>query len=103
MSHTIILVQFSPNRNSRSYADYPTLPKAMDGIVKLYETRLKELNPNTSNITYDIKHLVAYIDQLPDLSVMVLHEGSGKYSPYGKEWIKTRVFQHLKRMANQRR
>jgi hypothetical protein len=99
MSHTIVLVQFSQNKNSRTYADYPTIPKAMDGIVKLYEARLKELNPRMGNITYDVKHLVAYIDQLPDLSALVLDKKTRQYKPHGKDWIKKKVFTQLQQMA----
>lgn len=43
----------------------------MDGVVKMYESKLKQLNPNMKNITYDIQELYNYIDSLTDLSALV--------------------------------
>lgn len=40
------------------------------GVVKMYETRLKELNPHLTDITYDVSHLFAFIDSLGDLSAL---------------------------------
>jgi len=33
--HTIILVQYTSNYNSRSYLDFPTVGAAMDGIFNM--------------------------------------------------------------------
>jgi len=40
-------------------------------VIKMYEGRLRELNPGVSNISYDISDLFAYIDSLPDMAAMV--------------------------------
>jgi hypothetical protein len=40
-------------------------------IIKLYEKRLKELNPSVPNITYDVKDLNNYIDHLTELCALV--------------------------------
>jgi hypothetical protein len=37
----------------------------------MYEGKLKELNPDVRNITYDISDLFNYVDSLSDLSAMV--------------------------------
>ena len=50
------------------------------------------------NITYDITELYSFIDQLGDLCCLV-HNGYGAYEPHNKQWVKDRVFAHLKRMA----
>jgi len=50
------------------------------------------------NITYDITELYGFIDQLGDLCCLV-HNGYGAYEPHNKQWVKDRVFAHLKRMA----
>lgn len=44
--------------------DYPNVSAAMDAVVKLYEHKLKELNPSVGNITYDITDLYKYLDTL---------------------------------------
>lgn len=39
--------------------------------MKMYELRLRELNPTLTDITYDVSNLFAYIDSLADLSALV--------------------------------
>jgi hypothetical protein len=55
---------------SRTYSDHKTVGVAMDAVVKMYEEKLKQLNPAVRNITYDISDLFAYIDSLYDLSAL---------------------------------
>ncbi|XXG52618.1 hypothetical protein AAC387_Pa03g0897 [Persea americana] len=84
--HTIILMQTSQNRATRTFMDYDSISQAMDGICGLYERKLKDLNPAILNITYDIADLYNFIDGLADMSALV-------------HWIKQRTFQHLKKRA----
>jgi len=42
----------------------------------MFEKRLKQLNPNMRQITYDINDLYTYIDSLPDLSALVYSAGA---------------------------
>jgi len=70
-SHTIVLAQYTNNINTRTFADFENVSSAMDGICQLYEQKLKVLNPNVRNLSYDISDLYAYIDQLGDLSCLV--------------------------------
>jgi hypothetical protein len=71
-------------------------------------------NPNARNFTYDIKDLYNYIDQLSDLGALVYvsiyHEltpfisfdqNLKAYVPHNKDWIKERVFKHLKKLVEQ--
>lgn len=76
MSHTILLVQPVANKASRTYSDFETVPQAMDGVLALFEKRLKELNPQMRQITYDINDLYRYIDTLQDLSALVFASGA---------------------------
>ena len=66
---------------------------------QLYEQKLKMDHPNTRNITYDVSDLFRYIDSLADLSALVYNPQIRAYEPYNKEWIKNRVFAHLKKQA----
>lgn len=125
--HTIILVQYTRDPNSRTYLDFESVNGGMDGVVKMYEAKLKQLNPSVKNITYDIQDLYNYIDSLTDLSALVyvaaatasallsrtneltttkwrasmrrLDLETKTYLPCGKEWIKKKVFQVLKNQA----
>eukprot|EP00922_Rhytidocystis_sp_ex-Travisia-forbesii_P018574 GHVS01027581.1.p2 GENE.GHVS01027581.1~~GHVS01027581.1.p2 ORF type:complete len:105 (+),score=6.84 GHVS01027581.1:216-530(+) len=96
--HTIVLVQFSRSKDSRSYLDYDSLSLALDGICQMYEQGLKLSNPNLRNITYDVMDLFKYIDQLGDLAALY-QEGAHSYSSHDKEWVKDQLFQHLKTQA----
>ncbi|CAB96836.1 enhancer of rudimentary [Arabidopsis thaliana] len=69
--HTIILLQNSPSRATRTFMDYDSIGQAMDGICGLYERKLKEINPSLRNISYDIADLYNFIDGLADLSALV--------------------------------
>ena len=65
----------------------------------MYEHKLKELNPSVQNITYDISDLYNYIDNLHDICGLVLDPAINKYEPYDRNWIKAKVFAHLKNQA----
>ncbi len=69
--HTIVLLQYTSNYQTRSYIDFPTVNAALDAIVKMYEHKLKELNPSIAHITYDISDLYNYIDSLHDMCALV--------------------------------
>ncbi|KAJ8774178.1 hypothetical protein K2173_009609 [Erythroxylum novogranatense] len=98
--HTIILLQHSPNRASRTFMDYGSISQAMDGICGLYERKLKEIHPAHANISYDISDLYNFIDGLADMSALVYDHSVQAYLPYDRQWIKQRTFQHLKKLAH---
>jgi hypothetical protein len=76
--HTILLVQTTNGKASRTFSDHGTVPAAMDAVCNLFEKRLKELNPQMRNITYDINDLYAYVDSIPDLSALVFAPGAAR-------------------------
>eukprot|EP00285_Hemiselmis_virescens_P007052 CAMPEP_0173392198 /NCGR_PEP_ID=MMETSP1356-20130122/18819_1 /TAXON_ID=77927 ORGANISM="Hemiselmis virescens, Strain PCC157" /NCGR_SAMPLE_ID=MMETSP1356 /ASSEMBLY_ACC=CAM_ASM_000847 /LENGTH=102 /DNA_ID=CAMNT_0014349941 /DNA_START=9 /DNA_END=317 /DNA_ORIENTATION=+ len=96
--HTIVLLQETASQATRTFSDFETVQEALNGICQLYEQRLKALNPGQRNITYDITELYAFIDQLGDLCCMV-YNGQGAYEPHNKQWVKDKVYHHLKKMA----
>jgi len=99
VKHTILLIQFTQNKSTRQYQDYNSVANAMDGICGFFEQKLRQMNPNVTNITYDINDLYQYIDSLGDLGALTLDPRIQAYVPHNKEWIKQRVFKHLKKMA----
>ncbi|KAI3880299.1 hypothetical protein MKX03_011032 [Papaver bracteatum] len=98
--HTIILMQASQSRATRTFMDYESISQAIDGICGLYERKLKELEPMNRDITYDIADLYNYIDGLGDMSALVYEQSIQAYLPYDRQWIKHRTFQHLKKLAS---
>ncbi|CAN0048234.1 unnamed protein product, partial [Ectocarpus fasciculatus] len=98
--HTILLVQKDPdNANTRTYFDVPSTSQAMECVVKMYEARLKQVNPHQVHITYDITDLYDFIDELGDLSALVVNTTTGMYTPHGKAWIKEYLFKYFQRQA----
>ena len=69
--HTIILIQYSASFQSRSYMDFPTVNAAIDAVIKMYEHKLKELNPSVGQITYDITDLYNFLNSLNDVNALV--------------------------------
>ena len=51
--------------------DFAGVNAAMDALVKMYEHKLKELNPTIQNITYDITDLYTFLDSIHDLCALV--------------------------------
>eukprot|EP01101_Sappina_pedata_P013422 TRINITY_DN9687_c0_g1_i1.p1 TRINITY_DN9687_c0_g1~~TRINITY_DN9687_c0_g1_i1.p1 ORF type:complete len:112 (-),score=38.37 TRINITY_DN9687_c0_g1_i1:131-445(-) len=96
--HTIVLTQFA-GINTRKWNDFDSVSAAMDDICHSYENKLRQMNPQISHITYDVKDLYAYIDDLADLSCLIFNPSNASYDPKNKEWIKGRVLIHLKEIA----
>ena len=69
--HTLILIQHSNAYESRTYIDFASVGAAMDALVKMYEHKLKELNPKVQHITYDIADLYNFLDGLYDIVGLV--------------------------------
>lgn len=102
-AHTILLVQSSSNKTSRTWSDFETVSAACDGVCQLFEKRLKDMNPSMRSITCaspsragararragrqcaretltrapkdDINDLYTFIDTQPDLSALVFARG----------------------------
>eukprot|EP00619_Florenciella_sp_RCC1007_P011166 CAMPEP_0205906206 /NCGR_PEP_ID=MMETSP1325-20131115/1814_1 /ASSEMBLY_ACC=CAM_ASM_000708 /TAXON_ID=236786 /ORGANISM="Florenciella sp., Strain RCC1007" /LENGTH=94 /DNA_ID=CAMNT_0053272203 /DNA_START=28 /DNA_END=309 /DNA_ORIENTATION=+ len=76
-THTVLLVSETPQ--NKSYTVHNSTIKALEQVINLYERKLKEMNPQATNITYDISDLNNYIDSLSDMTMMVLDERQGLY------------------------
>ena len=98
-AHTIILIQYTNAYDSRGYLDFPTVKDAMDGLIKMYEMKLKELNPQMPHIQYDIKNLFEFLDSLTDLVALVFDSSSKKYDPKDRQFVKDRIVTHLRKQV----
>jgi len=101
MGHTILLIQKNKTKSTRTFTDHETTTHALEHVIQMYETRLKELNPDVRNITYDIRDLNDYIDRLGELCALVFNPQVQAYVPYDKEWLKSKIFNHLQMAAKQ--
>ena len=72
--HTLLLIQFTENDHyTRTYLDFDTVLQAMEGLVQAYEQRL-EAQSNGDKVSYEMRDLVLFIDNLADLQCMVYDE-----------------------------
>ena len=88
-----------PSQATRSWDDHANIASALNAFISIYEKQLKALNPNLKTLTYSAADLHAYIDELSDLSVLVLDPQTKQYAPHGKEYIKNAILAHLKKAA----
>lgn len=98
--HTILLSQYNDSAGAKIWEDYECLSQAIDGVIQMFERQLKKTNPDKRQITYDIRDLFGYIDELTDLGLMLLDPEKQVYKAKGKKWIKKQILTHLKEQAN---
>jgi hypothetical protein len=90
MSHSILLIQLNDDSDSsRSYHDFDSVGICLESISKMFERHLKNLNPLSTNITYDQEQLFAFLDQLADIRLLV--EYDSKFVLHDIEWIKDKI------------
>ena len=77
-SHTVLLVQFTPDENSRTYLDFDTMNDALDGLVQIFEQKLRQVNASEPSsgpqVTYALSDLLCYLDKLNDLSCLTYND-----------------------------
>ena len=98
-SHTVVMIQFTEDENSKTYMDFDTIQEALDGICQTYEQKLKFAHHDAQNISYELCDLVNYIDKLKDMSCLTYNDTQKVYVPHGREWIKSKIYMSLKRQA----
>jgi hypothetical protein len=89
--HTILLLQPDAAKASRTYFDFQALEEALQGICSVFEGKLRELNPGRAQLTYDVADLFAWLDRLPDLSVLIYEPRARLYEPHGRAFVKAQL------------
>lgn len=98
-SHTILLYQMGKSPNSRTFADFPSPPKAADGCIASFEESLKLKNATKSQISYAASDLHAWLDSLPQAGALVFDAKVQAYVPFDKAWLKQQVLLRLQELA----
>ncbi|KAK9836874.1 hypothetical protein WJX74_010065 [Apatococcus lobatus] len=99
MAHTIVLIQPTPAKGTRSFRDYETVSQSAAGICQLFEEKLKQQNPGLRQLEYSIEDLWFFIDSHADMSALVYDSKLNAYIPYNKKWVKDQVLSHLRSQA----
>eukprot|EP01113_Clastostelium_recurvatum_P021239 TRINITY_DN2513_c0_g1_i2.p1 TRINITY_DN2513_c0_g1~~TRINITY_DN2513_c0_g1_i2.p1 ORF type:complete len:101 (-),score=24.24 TRINITY_DN2513_c0_g1_i2:257-559(-) len=100
MSHTILLIQYTGSKGTRTFMDYDTVANALDAVCQLYEGKLKSQHPGQHSYSYDVNDLFRYVDSLGDISALVFDGRIQAYQPKSKEWVKEKLLAHLRRIAS---
>lgn len=58
--HTIMLIQFSSNEETRTYTDCRTPADAMETLVRIFENFL--YNKDATNLEYTLEDLLKFVD-----------------------------------------
>ena len=97
--HTILLVQITQAKNTRTFLDYDTPEKAIVGAITLYEDKLREFNPLQTNIKYTVEDLFEFFDGLTELACLVFDPKLEAYQPKPPEFIKQRALVYLQQKS----
>eukprot|EP00871_Galdieria_phlegrea_P001374 jgi/Galph1/2237/GphlegSOOS_G873.1 len=96
----IILVQWNRAKTTRTYYDYRNLEEALQGLCTWYENQLRSSQPHLSYISYEARDLLFYLQELEELACLIYDSQEGKYVPYNKDWIKTKLLGFLRKRAS---
>mmetsp|Transcript_12636 Transcript_12636/g.38676 ORF Transcript_12636/g.38676 Transcript_12636/m.38676 type:complete len:103 (-) Transcript_12636:1261-1569(-) len=102
MSHTILLVQGTREKASRTWYEYESVKEMVEGLCAVYERSLRRSSHNVV-VSYDTSQLFAFVDETPDLACLVLQKDTSLYEPHDKEWIKQTCLNQLRRTAKSNR
>jgi hypothetical protein len=97
MPHTVLLLQATGSKTTRSWYDYESVPNAVEGLVTMYEATRAAANGQGSYTAVD---LFNWIDTFPHCSCMVLDKSSGLYHPRDVNYLKQQIYNNLKRQAS---
>ena len=100
-SHTILLMQAESNAASRTFFDYFKVGDMITDMIRKYEAKLRQLNRGSRALSYSLQDIYDWIDAFPDLSVLIFMPNTESYHPFGKDFIKKKVHNQMKRDARQ--
>eukprot|EP00798_Chlamydomonas_sp_ICE-L_P018858 gene18858-25411_t len=102
-NHTIVMVQTSKHDSTRFYFDHASQAEAIEGVLRMYETRLKELNPGAKTITYDLTSLTQYMDDLREINILSWDPTIQGYKKWDRKWLKAKLQELLISIAQPRK
>ena len=97
--HTILLVQLTPSKETRTFLDYNAPEKAVVGAISLYEDRLRQFNPLQPKIQYTVEDLFEFFDGLSELACLVFDPNLQAYLPKPPEFVKKLALKILQKSA----
>ncbi|KAJ2704545.1 hypothetical protein FB645_003195 [Coemansia sp. IMI 203386] len=91
MNNTILLLQRSESKDTRTYETFDSPEKALEEIILMFKARLMALCPTAPHIKYSIEDLNRYIDKHQECRMLVLDSKSNSYMARDAQWIKASI------------
>eukprot|EP01015_Nassula_variabilis_P020272 TRINITY_DN349_c0_g1_i5.p3 TRINITY_DN349_c0_g1~~TRINITY_DN349_c0_g1_i5.p3 ORF type:complete len:104 (-),score=12.97 TRINITY_DN349_c0_g1_i5:176-487(-) len=99
--HTILLVQFNQEITTKTYMDFERVGEAFECLCDLYQQYKRKSDSSSGGvIQYDLTEVFNYIDHLVDLAILVQNPSSNTYTPHGRDWIKAKMFDYMRKQAS---
>ena len=73
---------------TRTFRNYPNVSIAFDALLALYEDSL----PPEEKLCIDLERYYKFIDDMPDLFLMLYDPAINAFEPHAKSWIKTKTY-----------
>lgn len=87
-SKCLMLIQPTKRPEGRNYTDYESSADCFNSLCQIYEQYLRRQNPSDTAISYDMQHLLDFVDELFDICVMTYDLTTQSYHPRSKKWLK---------------
>jgi hypothetical protein len=101
VAKVLLLVQHKNDVETRRYQEFAKLDMCLDYVLKIFEDKLRTHYSEKDNFTYDLSELYEYLDELPQIICMIFSEDTRNYTPHDKNWIKSKLYQHLTTQLNE--
>jgi hypothetical protein len=104
--HTLLLIQFSANEETRTYVDCRDSTHALETFCRIYEDFLLNKTQATSvgkeaptEVSYKLDDILKFVDQLFDLAALTRNDRAEGHTAHGKPWFKGKIHAHLRKLA----
>eukprot|EP00199_Chlamydomonas_sp_CCMP681_P003439 CAMPEP_0119101794 /NCGR_PEP_ID=MMETSP1180-20130426/746_1 /TAXON_ID=3052 ORGANISM="Chlamydomonas cf sp, Strain CCMP681" /NCGR_SAMPLE_ID=MMETSP1180 /ASSEMBLY_ACC=CAM_ASM_000741 /LENGTH=177 /DNA_ID=CAMNT_0007085969 /DNA_START=9 /DNA_END=542 /DNA_ORIENTATION=+ len=93
--HVIALLQPTKHDATRTYLDFGNVTATMEGLLKMFETKLKEQNPSAANVSYDYNSLCQYLDEMKEVCILSWDVPTTAYKRFDRAWVKQSLHDYL--------
>ena len=102
--HSLFFIQFSHTEDSRTYLDFDKVEDGIESLIRIYESvqinkKKKEGEESETKIEYELSDLLQFVDSLYDLGSMIYSDKAGGYMSHGREWVKAKIYNYLKKCS----
>lgn len=93
---TYLLLQ-PTNTDSRLWLEFASVQKAAEAIISRFEHRVQELNPQMHKVSYALKDLYSWLDNMSEVFAMVRQQRADVYVRQERTWLKDQIAWQLQK------